>query len=66
MKDEEKELKNEETVVESAEEPKKKRSIKAIFKPLSIAFYAGIAYLVYRRIRNKTENKEPEPILTTA
>lgn len=61
----EKALKNKETVVESAEEPKK-RSIKAIFKPLSIAFYAGIAYLVYRRIRNKAENKEPEPILTTA
>ncbi|MCA9882563.1 MAG: hypothetical protein KC546_13660 [Anaerolineae bacterium] len=66
MKNKEKELKNEAVVEEAVDEPNKKRNIKVIFTPVSIAFYFGLGYFIYRRIRNKFGKNEPEPILTTA
>lgn len=44
---------------------KKRRTIKVIFTPLSLIFYAGIGYMIYRRIR-RSQQAEPKPIIATA
>lgn len=37
------------------EEPKKKRTVKVVFNPLSVLFYAGLGYMVYRQVRKRRE-----------
>ncbi len=39
----------------------KKRSIKVIFGPLSVLFYAGVGYVIYRQVRKRREHKQQLP-----
>ncbi|QPC80897.1 hypothetical protein G4Y79_14390 [Phototrophicus methaneseepsis] len=53
--------KTEETSV-TEQNKKKGRLIKVIFTPLSVLFYAGVGYLIYRRLRRQQD----APIIVTA
>ncbi len=37
-----------------AKEPKR-RTVKVIFNPLSVLFYAGLGYVVYRQVRKRRQ-----------
>ena len=54
-----------EAVISETEEAPKKRRVKVIFTPLSLAFYAGIGFLVYRRVRRR-RHQEPQSVIATA